>query len=89
MPTANLSFQQRVLGIETEVSVVLATKKIQLDDVLNLTTGAMLSFEKGYDEPLDLMIGKEPIASGEVVKLGDKFGLRVRDLAHEKTGQDQ
>ncbi|QDV12941.1 Flagellar motor switch protein FliN [Rosistilla oblonga] len=89
MPTANLSFQQRVLGIETEVSVVLATKKIQLDDVLNLTTGAMLSFEKGYDEPLDLMIGKEPIASGEVVKLGDKFGLRVRDLAHENTGQDQ
>ncbi|WP_246105728.1 FliM/FliN family flagellar motor switch protein [Rosistilla ulvae] len=76
-----------MLGIETEVSVILATKKIQLEDVLNLTTGAMLTFEKGYDEPLNLVIGKEPIASGEVVKLGDKFGLRVRELAGEANEQ--
>ncbi|QDV69351.1 Flagellar motor switch protein FliN [Rosistilla carotiformis] len=88
MRTANPSFQRRVLGIETEVSVVLATKKIPLEDVLNLTTGAMLTFEKVYDEPLNLMIGKELIASGEVVKLGDKFGLRVRDLAYESNHSD-
>lgn len=89
MPTANPFFQKRVLGIETEVSVVLATKKIALEDVLNLTTGAMLTFEKGYDEPLDLVIGKEHIAMGEVVKLGDKFGLRVRELAFENGEEDE
>ena len=77
-----------MLGIETEVSVVLATKQIPLEEVLNLTPGTMISFEKAYDEPLEMNLGDESIASGEAVKVGDKFGIRVRYLNNGDTPLD-
>lgn len=73
-------FQNRVLGIDTTAAVVLATKKISLAEVLSLTSGTMLPFEKGCDEPITLEIGKQKIAAGEAVKVGDKFGMRVREV---------
>ncbi|MEZ6089078.1 MAG: FliM/FliN family flagellar motor switch protein [Pirellulaceae bacterium] len=80
MIAKNQRFRQRVLQIETEVSVVLATKRIALQEVLNLTPGTMIHFDKGCDEPLMLQAGHEPIARGDAVKVGDKFGIRVRDV---------
>ena len=67
---------------------MLATKQISLEEVLNFTPGTMISFEKAYDEPLVMQLGQEAIASGEAVKVGDKFGIRVRDLNDGDTPLD-
>ena len=40
----------------------------------------MLTFDAHCDEPLALEAGGHPIAVGETVKIGDKFGLRIRQL---------
>jgi flagellar motor switch protein FliN/FliY len=40
----------------------------------------MLTFEAHCDEPLMLEAGGKTIATGETVKIGDKFGLRVREI---------
>ena len=73
---------QAVLSIKTPVSVTLARKRVSLDRIVNLVPGAMLSFEAHCDEPLTLEAGGKPIATGETVKIGDKFGLRVREILH-------
>ena len=73
-------FKASVLEIDTTASVVLARKSISLEEVLSLTSGTMLPFEKGCDEPLVLEVGKKEVALGEAVKVGDKFGLRIRNI---------
>ena len=40
----------------------------------------MLTFDAHCDDPLTLEAGGIPIASGETVKIGDKFGLRIREI---------
>jgi flagellar motor switch protein FliN/FliY len=40
----------------------------------------MIKFDKSCEELLDLMVCDQPIASGEVIKVGDKFGLRLRSM---------
>ncbi len=72
-----------VLNIEAEASVVLASRKIPLKNVLTLSQGSMLTFEKSHDEPLVLQIGNQKIALGDAVKIGDKFGLRIRQTSNE------
>lgn len=42
--------------------------------------GAIIKFEKSCDELLDLAVCDQLIAAGEVVKVGDKFGLRIRNM---------
>ena len=75
---------QVILGIKTPVSVILARKPVSLEEILNLVPGSMLTFETHCDEPLVLEAGGTPIATGETVKIGDKFGLRIREILTAK-----
>lgn len=74
------SYSRAVLAINTPVSVTLAHKKCSLSRIVDLVPGAMLTFEAHCDEPLTLEAGGKAIATGEAVKIGDKFGLRIRDV---------
>ena len=76
----NDDYVHAVLAIETAVSVTLAKKRASLADIVNLVPGSMLTFDAHCDEPLTLEVGGQPIAVGETVKIGDKFGLRVREI---------
>ena len=78
------SYSKSILGIKTPVSVVLASKSIPLEEIINLVPGSMLTFGTHCDEPLILEAGGTQIATGETVKIGDKFGLRVRQLLLEE-----
>ena len=69
-----------ILSIKTPVTVTLAQKKESLERILNLAPGSLLTFDIHCDEPLTLEAGGHPIAKGETIKIGDKFGLRIRDL---------
>ena len=85
MPAANQpidreSFSQAVLSIQTPLSVTLAAKKCSLERIVDLVPGAMLTFDAHCDEPLTLEAGGKPIATGDAVKIGDKFGLRIREV---------
>lgn len=77
---ANQTYRQTVLQIETPVTVVLAQKRERLDRIINLVPGSMLTFDAHCDEPLTLEAGGHKIATGETVKIGDKFGLRIRHI---------
>ncbi|TWU41168.1 Flagellar motor switch protein FliN [Novipirellula aureliae] len=76
-------FSQAVLDIQTTASVVLAQQQISLSRIVNLVPGSMLTFDAHCDEPLTLEVGGHPIALGETVKIGDKFGLRIREVIAE------
>jgi flagellar motor switch/type III secretory pathway protein FliN len=57
--------------------VTLAAQRIPIQEILELGPGSIVKFDKTCDQPLELAVGERVIATGEVVKVGDKFGLRV------------
>ncbi|TWU57796.1 FliM/FliN family flagellar motor C-terminal domain-containing protein [Rubripirellula reticaptiva] len=73
-------YSKSVLAIKTPVNVTLARQMVPLERIVNLVPGSMLTFDAHCDEPLTLEAGGIPIATGETVKIGDKFGLRVREI---------
>lgn len=77
-------YAQSILGIETPVSVVLARKPVSVAEIVDLVPGSMLTFDTHCDQPLLLEANGTPIATGETVKIGDKFGLRIRHLICEQ-----
>lgn len=80
MPDLESAYSRAVLQIKTPVAVVLAEKKVPLDRIVDLVPGSMLTFDAHCDEPLLLEAGGKAIATGETVKIGDKFGLRIREI---------
>jgi len=75
-----------VLQITTNLTVTLARQPVSLQKVLSLVPGSMVVFDKHYAEPLTLEANGLPIATGETVKVGDKFGIRINHLYHPSQG---
>jgi len=73
-------YSQSLLKIQLPVVVTLARKRQPLGRIVELGPGSIIQFEKSYDEMLDLDVGGCGVASGEAVKVGDKFGLRVTSM---------
>ncbi len=71
------TYSRSLLKISLPVSVHLASKKESVQEVVEIVPGAIIKFEKGCDELLHMVVGGQPIAEGEAVKVGDKFGFRV------------
>jgi flagellar motor switch protein FliN/FliY len=69
-----------LLRIGVTVAVTLASQPKSIREIVELVPGAIIKFDKTCDEPLELCVCDRPIATGEVVKVGDKFGLRVGRL---------
>ena len=73
-------YSRSLLKISVPVSVVLASKRENLDNVVDLSPGSIIKFDKSCDELLHLYVNNQPIAEGEAVKVGEKFGLRINSM---------
>ena len=73
-------YSRRLLQIRVPVRVTLASQRKSIHEIIELGPGSIVKFDKTCDEPLELCIGDRAIAEGEVVKVGDKFGLRISGL---------
>jgi flagellar motor switch protein FliN/FliY len=67
----------RVLQMRFPVIVVLAERQMELVEILNLNVGSIIEFERSSDAELALRVGNRPVATGQAVKVGEFFGLRV------------
>jgi flagellar motor switch protein FliN len=76
-----LTYREHVLQIDATLSVTLARGRISLARVLELAPGVILPLAKRPGEPMELAAEGHTIASGEIVTLGNRFAIRLRDVA--------
>lgn len=74
------NYCQSLLCVQVPLVVTLARTRMVVDNVLKLVPGVMIQFDKSCESPLTLEIGDKQIAEGDVVKVGDKFGLRISSI---------
>lgn len=74
------AYAQSLLRIRVPVTVTLATTKAPVGKILEMGPGTILRFEKGCDSNLTLQVGRQTVAEGTAVKVGDKFGLWITSI---------
>jgi flagellar motor switch protein FliN/FliY len=74
------TYARELLKIRMPVQVTLASQRKSIQEITELGPGSIIKFDKTCNEPLELSVGDRPLAHGEVVKVGDKFGLRISGL---------
>jgi flagellar motor switch protein FliN/FliY len=53
---------------------------MSIKEVLELSTGRVIELDKLDGEPLDILANGRLIARGEVVVVGETFGVRVTEI---------
>jgi len=79
---------ERVSDIPVELTVEIGSTQATVGEALTLAVGAIVTLETLAGDPVHLLANGTPIARGEVVVVGDKLGLRVKEIIDAETGED-
>ena len=77
-----------MLDIPVQLSVQLGQTEMLFKDLLELCPGAVIELDESVDEPVDLLINGKLIATGEVVTVDGRLGVRVLNIARFQSYQD-
>ena len=69
-----------LLDIPLEVTVELGRTRLELRELLALTSGSVVELGKAAGEPLDVLVNGKLVARGECVMVNEKFGVRLTDI---------
>lgn len=80
---------RRISGIPMELSVEIGRTHMTVGETLSLRAGSIVTLDRFAGEPVDLLVNGTPIATGEVVIVDDKFGLRISKILEESEMQQE
>lgn len=73
-----------LLDIPLELSVELGRTVMNLKQVLELGNGSLVELDKLTGEPVDILVNGKQIAKGEVVVVGENFGIKITQILNRK-----
>ncbi len=73
-------YARSLLRIQVPVTVTVARTRLGVQRITELVPGTIIQFNKSCEEMLELCVGNQPVAMGEAVKVGEKFGLRLTSI---------
>ena len=74
----------RLMDIPLNVEVVVGETVIQIRELINLGPGSVLELDRETTEPVDIKVNGKLIAKGELVVVGEKFGVRITEIYSEE-----
>jgi flagellar motor switch protein FliN/FliY len=67
-------------NIEVELTVEVGRAEITIRDLLRLNEGSVIELDRLAGDPLDILVNGTKIARGEVVMIGERFGVRFGEV---------
>lgn len=66
-----------LFSLTLPISIELGRTNMTVQELLRLGRGSVIQLERLAGEPIDILVGDRRFAEGEVVVLGEHFGVRV------------
>ena len=67
-------------NIDVMLTVEVGRTQITIRDLLRLNEGSVVELDRLAGEPLDILVNNTKIAKGEIVMIGEKFGVRFGEV---------
>ena len=68
-------------NVAVTLSIEVGRTQIKIKDLLRMTQGSVVELDRLAGEPLDLLINDTVIAQGEIVLVGERYGIRLTRVA--------
>ena len=75
--------------VDVRLSVELGQTQMKLKDVLALGEDSVVMLDRLTDELLDVLVNGKLIARGEIIAQGNRFGLRIVEMAGQTAPAEQ
>ncbi len=72
-----------LLDLTLAVSIELGRTTMTVQEILRLGRGSVIQLDRIAGEPIDVYVGERRFAEGEVVVLGEYFGVRITRIVSQ------
>jgi flagellar motor switch protein FliN/FliY len=69
--------------VDVRLSVEVGATNMKLRELLALSESSVIELDRFANELLDVLVNGTLIGRGEVVTVGDRFGIRITELADQ------
>ena len=73
-------------NIRVRVAVEVGAVELTLREVMALEIGGVYPLDRRLDDPVEIMVNGRLVARGEIVSIGDRFGVRLTAIVSGLTG---
>ena len=77
-----------LLDIEMPVTVRIGSAKMTFGDVIGLNTGSLVEFDRGTEEPVEVLVNDRVVARGEMVIVQGNYGVRITEISSRRERLD-
>lgn len=67
-------------AVEVRLRVEVGAARLTLAELAALGPGATFELDRRSDERVDILINDRVVAKGEIVTIGDRFGVRLLEI---------
>ncbi len=76
-PATDPATLSTVFDLSVPVAIELGRTRLSVQEVLALGRGSVVQLDRLVGEPIDVFVGDRRFAEGEVVVVGEQFGVRI------------
>ncbi len=69
-----------LLDIELPISILFGSLDMPLVEISKLGAGSVVELDKSVNDPVTVIVNHTPIAKGEMVAIGDNYGIRILEV---------
>ena len=77
-----------LMGVPLDVSIVIGKTRRKIKEILEFGQGTVLELEKQTGAPAEIIVNGQLLAYGDVIVVGDNFGVRITEIVGTKNLMD-
>ena len=77
----NTGTMDLLLDMELPVMVRFASTRMLMRDLLKLTAGSIIEFNRSQENPVEILVNKRIVARGSAVVVEGNYGVRIAEVA--------
>lgn len=79
--TSNLDM---LMDIELPIMLRFGSTRMALKDIAGLSSGSVIEFDRGVNEPVEVMLNDHVVARGEAVMVKGSYGVRISEISSRR-----
>lgn len=69
-----------VMDLPVTITLEVGRTRLSLRDLLRISPGSVVKLDRNASDPMDMLVNGKLVARGEVVMVGQQYGIRVSEV---------
>ena len=78
---ANAGTMDLLMDMELPVMVRFGSARMLMRDLLKLTAGSIVEFNRALENPVEVLVNGRVVARGSAIVVGGNYGVRISEIA--------